>query len=152
LLLLFGKQSRACAIFFSDHTLSHWTFVLFLVVRQFLEDSTAAHTLTPHIGLFLFLVVRQFLEDSTAAHTLTPHIGLFLFLVARQFLEDSTLLFEETLAKRDKNKLMKEALETLINLRMKRVDRTLAEVSAQLTNLSKDVKDAKKWTPSHSKA
>jgi len=127
LLLLFGKQSRACAIFFSDHTLSHWTF-------------------------FLFLVVRQFLEDSTAAHTLTPHIGLFLFLVARQFLEDSTLLFEETLAKRDKNKLMKEALETLINLRMKRVDRTLAEVSAQLTNLSKDVKDAKKWTPSHSKA
>jgi hypothetical protein len=47
---------------------------------------------------------------------------------------------------------MKEALETLINLRMKRVDRTLAEVSAQLTNLSKDVKDAKKWTPSHSKA
>jgi ABC-type transport system involved in cytochrome bd biosynthesis fused ATPase/permease subunit len=104
------------------------------------------------LDFFSFLVVRQFLEDSTAAHTLTPHIGLFLILVARQFLEDSTLLFEETLAKRDKNKLMKEALETLINLRMKRVDRTLAEVSAQLTNLSKDVKDAKKWTPSHSKA
>ena len=72
-----------------------------------------------------------------------------------QFLEDSTLLFEETLAKRDKSTLMKDALESLINLRLKRVDRTLAEVSVQLINLSKDVKDANgRWMSSagHGKA
>jgi hypothetical protein len=64
--------------------------------------------------------------------------------IHHSFLEESTILFEDSRAKLDKNKLMQAAIEALIEKRMKETDRKLGTLQYLLKNLSKDFTDVVK--------